>query len=353
MDVSRSVEHWARWQPGRPAVRAGGAVVTYGELAERVARLAGGLVGELGVAQGDRVAYAGPGGLELVELLLATARARATFVPLDPDAAGPAARCEPAVLVGPAADPEAGDEPPLVVAVADLPRTAALAAAHTLDPDTSVLLRHLPGERFALLTHGALGANVLNVVTALGLTAADEVRTTLPLGDPRALDVAVLPALGAGATVAEWPAGEAPAGAPVLVAPAADLVALDPAGARLVVCPGADVPDGVPAVRVYTRPECGVVAAAPAPGAALRPVLTCDVRVVDAGGYDAAPGDTGELLVRGPQVLRELWRDPVATSSTLVEGWFRTGDAGRLDADGTLHVAGRLADLLAATPSSR
>ena len=52
-------------------------------------------------------------------------------------------------------------------------------------------------------------------------------------------------------------------------------------------------------------------------------------------------GDVGEVVVRGESVFDGYWRDPVATAETLVGGWLRTGDLGRLDAEGNLYVSGR------------
>jgi long-chain acyl-CoA synthetase len=77
-----------------------------------------------------------------------------------------------------------------------------------------------------------------------------------------------------------------------------------------------------------------------------RPLPTVDVRVVDpATGRDVADGDVGELWFRGSTVVRGYWNDPSATEAAFTDGWFHSGDLGRL-ADGWLYVVDRLKDVV-------
>lgn len=71
-----------------------------------------------------------------------------------------------------------------------------------------------------------------------------------------------------------------------------------------------------------------------------------EVRIADAQGQTLAPGDIGEVLVRGDCVMAGYWRNPQATAATLREGWLWTGDVGTLDADGFLTLKDRSKDLL-------
>lgn len=72
-----------------------------------------------------------------------------------------------------------------------------------------------------------------------------------------------------------------------------------------------------------------------------------DIRIVDAGGRGLPPGESGELWVRGPNVMRGYYRDPALTAKTVdAEGWLHTGDIGRLDDDGALAIVGRAKELI-------
>ena len=71
-----------------------------------------------------------------------------------------------------------------------------------------------------------------------------------------------------------------------------------------------------------------------------------DVRVVRGDGEVCAPGEAGEVLVRGEHVMREYWNRPDATAETVVDGWLHTGDIGTMDADGFVYIQDRLKDMI-------
>jgi len=87
-----------------------------------------------------------------------------------------------------------------------------------------------------------------------------------------------------------------------------------------------------------------------------KPYPICDVRIVDPDnptGPEMKHGEKGEVLVKGPLVMREYYNKPKATAEAIIDrkgkdgfGWFRTGDLGKMDSDGYLHIVGRAKDII-------
>jgi long-chain acyl-CoA synthetase len=81
-------------------------------------------------------------------------------------------------------------------------------------------------------------------------------------------------------------------------------------------------------------------------GSVGRPVSGCEVRTVDDEGNDVPQGEDGEIIVRSPMVMPGYWESPDATADAIREGWFYTGDIGRLDEEGYLYILDRKKDLI-------
>jgi len=82
-------------------------------------------------------------------------------------------------------------------------------------------------------------------------------------------------------------------------------------------------------------------------GSVGKPLRNVEVRIVDPDGGAAPPGKGGEIVVRGPGVMRGYHHRPEETAAVLdADGWFRTGDIGTLDAEGHVHITGRLKEML-------
>jgi fatty-acyl-CoA synthase len=82
-------------------------------------------------------------------------------------------------------------------------------------------------------------------------------------------------------------------------------------------------------------------------GSAGHPLMHIEVRIGDEDGNELPRETVGEILVRGPGVTPGYWNDPDATAAAFTQdGWFRTGDAARMTADGTIYVVDRIKDMI-------
>jgi fatty-acyl-CoA synthase len=133
---------------------------------------------------------------------------------------------------------------------------------------------------------------------------------------------------------------------------------------RMMICGGAPCPEsllkvwesrGVPIQQGYGLTETTPMVSFLAPAFALsklgssgRPPLFTQVRLVSFDGKPITePGTQGEILVRGPNVMRGYWRNQEATTAAIdPNGWFRTGDVGWMDAEGFLTISDRVKDMI-------
>jgi long-chain acyl-CoA synthetase len=76
------------------------------------------------------------------------------------------------------------------------------------------------------------------------------------------------------------------------------------------------------------------------------PLSDTDAAIVDPNGAAVLPGEPGELVLRGPQVMQGYWRRPEETATAFAGGWFHTGDIARLDEDGYFQIVDRLKDVI-------
>lgn len=389
----------------KPALHAADGMFDYATLARRIDALAGSLAAH-GVARGAVVAWLGTSSATMLAALVAAARIGAVFMPLNWRLAPPEHRAQlaavaPRLLV---ADTEfaaacAGQQvaPPGTVCVvrgAAAPagwlswdefavRSAAHAAAESADPDSPALLCFTSGAggtpKGVLLSARALAANADAAVDMNGLVGDDRVLTALPLFHVGGLNIQTLPALRCGCSVTLHARFDAdttfdtierdritvtvlvPAQLEVLLAhprwPVADLRSL-----RLIATGSTLVPRrlidavharGVPLIQVWGATETGPVVcclhadeAVAHAGSAGRAALGAELRIADADGRKLPCGSSGEVLVRGPQLMSGYWNDDAATERALAGGWFHSGDAGHLDADGWLWIDGRLKDMI-------
>ncbi len=396
----------ARRTPDRVALRFEGETWSYAALAARCEAIAAALAAA-GVRRGDCVAWLGLNSPPMLATLFACARLGAVFMPLNWRLAPPEHRamlrdCPPALLCvdAPFAAESAAQaiapEGTLRIARGELPAgwqawdaflAAAGASPPTVEPAPDghepLLLCWTSGStgrpKGVLLSHDALAANADASVDMHALGADDRVLTTLPLFHVGGMNIQTTPALRAGSTVtlhAKFDPGDTfdaiereritltvlvPAQLEAMLAhprwPGADLSSLRSisTGSTLVperLCRAVHA-RGVPLIQVWGATETAPIAACLHAdeavrklGSAGRAAAGCELRIVDDQGRDVAPGASGEVLVRGRNVMSAYWRDAPASARALAGGWFHSGDSGRIDAEGFLRIDGRLKDMI-------
>ena len=405
MDLSHWIDRHACFTPQAVALRFQGAEIGYAELRRRIDAATSAL-DALGVTAGDVVAYLGLNHPLELELLFACARLGALFAPVNwrlapPEHARVFADCRPRVLVV-----EPAFIPPLAtvadsianaqrIAVTDAPAgwtawSALLGVTAAAPPparvgrqDSPLLLCYTSGTtgqpKGVVHDQAALQWNAVNSTHMHDLTSADRVLTTLPLFHVGGLNIQTLPALHAGACVSLHPRFDPAATLAALEEERITLTVLVPAQvtvlAELPRWPSADFTAlrmittgstiiseefarrinarGVPFAQVYGSTETAPIAAyqraadaLSRPGSAGAVALHTEIRIVDLDGQDVPTGVDGEILVRGPNVMRGYWRQPEQTALVLRDGWYASGDLGHLDADGFLYVVARKRDMI-------
>jgi fatty-acyl-CoA synthase len=130
---------------------------------------------------------------------------------------------------------------------------------------------------------------------------------------------------------------------------------------RLVLCGGAPVPlsllrvyqeKGVPFTAGYGLTEGGGFNMYLPPDKVATksggyiPLLWNDVRAVDGEGQAVQAGEIGEIIIKGPVLMREYWNQPEATAETVKDEWLYTGDLARVDEEGYLYIVDRAKDMI-------
>ncbi len=108
---------------------------------------------------------------------------------------------------------------------------------------------------------------------------------------------------------------------------------------------------GRPVINRYGMSEAHVITSLPLegpwpPGSVGKPLAGIELRVARDDGSQAAAGEVGTVLIRGPNLFAEYWGQPEATRAAFAGGWFDTGDCGYLDDAGFLTLVGRKNDLI-------
>jgi len=383
----------------RVAVRVNETAVTYGELAEASSRVAG-MLRDRGVKRGDPVGIMLPNVAEFAVVYYGVLRAGGVVVPMNPLLKarevsyylGDSGARLMFAWHGFAGEAQGGARQVAAEAVVVDPATfPGLMAAAAADEgvagrdggDTAVIL-YTSGTtgspKGAELTHANLARNE-EVVRAdlLQLTPGDVIFGGLPLFHAFGQTCALNAAIAAGACVSLLPrftAGQALEilathrvtvfeGVPTMYVALLgfpDRQAYDTSALRLAVSGGAAMPVevlrgfeeafGCHVLEGYGLSETSPVASfnhpdrPRKPGSIGTPIRGVEMRVVDKAGNEVPRGDVGEIVIRGHNVMKGYWRRPEDTASAMPDGWFRTGDMGRVDADGYYEIVDRKKDMI-------
>jgi long-chain acyl-CoA synthetase len=82
------------------------------------------------------------------------------------------------------------------------------------------------------------------------------------------------------------------------------------------------------------------------PGSIGTPIRDVQMRVVDGEDHEVPQGEVGEIVISGPNVMKGYWQRPEATAEAVRDGWFHTGDLGRVDEDGYFYIVDRKKDMI-------
>ena len=405
MDLSDLIERNAAFTPDKPAIIFEGETLTYAAFNACIGQTARALKAEFGVSRGDRVAILSLNRPDYLVLLYACARLGAMLVPLNwrlavaeqlfilSDASAKVLVLERAFAdVIPALEKNLPDTgiigldfaPPRGIAFDEL---LARARGDGRNPPTDLscplLIVYTSGTtgrpKGAVLRQEALLWNAVMSQHMHGLTSDDHVLTVLPFFHVGGLNIQTTPALQHGATVTIHPRFTPDATLAAIERDRPSLTVLVPATLQAVTdhpgWPSTDlsslkavstgstivpshlidrfVARGVPVLQVYGSTETCPVAVYTRLGGDLSragstglPGLCCEAAIVDDAGNELPPDTPGEIAVRGPNVFSEYWGNEEATREALHDGWYRTGDIGRRDADGYFWVHDRKKNLI-------
>ncbi|TWA98973.1 class I adenylate-forming enzyme family protein [Bradyrhizobium stylosanthis] len=405
MNLSTLIERNAAFAPSKAAVNFEGGTLSYADLNGRIGRAAQALQSAFGVKRGDRVAILSLNRPEYLVLLYACARLGAILVPLNwrlavseqlfilsnvgakvlvleqafeavlpilsdtlPDIATVGfgfASCRACTWEG-LLDQTEGDSRDSCAGLAD-PLLIVYTSGTTGRPKGAVLRQE------ALLWNGVMSQHMH------ALTPDDHVLTVLPLFHVGGLNIQTTPALHLGATVTIHPRFTTEATLAALKDDRPTLTVLVPAtiqaltdnltwsstdlsSLKAISVGATTVPQylvdrlvarRVPVLQVYGATETSPIAIYTRLGGDLSrkgstglPGLCCEAVVMDDAGNESPAGTPGEIVVRGPNVLQDYWGNLPATREAMHDGWYRTGDIARRDADGYFWVHDRKKNLI-------
>ena len=396
-DLSFWVERNAAFTHSKTAIRFEGEDIDYARFVGMIRAHARALKTVYGVERGDRVAFLGFNSPAMLVLFFACARLGAMFSPLNwrlvaPELAYILADSAPQLVIADAEHADLAREaaagcPANVVPVGRIAGDAETASGDDRNPgvnaETPCLLVYTSGTtghpKGAVLAQEAIQVNALNCIHYAGLTDADRVLTVLPMFHVGGLNILTSPTFYVGGTVILQRRFDAAATLRAIAEDRPTQLVLVPTTIQAMIdlpgWPDADLSSlrilttgssivplhlihaihkrGIPVCQVYGLTETAPVSIYQKPGdCGLKPRSTgkcglhCEMMIADDDGNPLPDGSSGEILIRGRNVLLEYWNDEGETRRALREGWFHTGDVGYRDADGDVFVNDRKKDIV-------
>ncbi|HXG05646.1 MAG TPA: long-chain fatty acid--CoA ligase [Candidatus Binatia bacterium] len=391
MNVADLLEASARYHPERPALIFGERAWTYGALDEQTAVLAAGLAG-LGLEPGERIGLHLPNSPEFV--LAYYAAQKAGLVPLSLNVTY--AREELAYIVSDAAVSAVVTAPAVA---ANLPERAAMPSVRHLlqagdlaglggkpmraldrDRDETAAILYTSATtgrpKGVMLTHANIVSNAYATVHHLRMTAEDRGLCALPMFHCFGQNFIMNALVCAGGLLVLQERFVPDAflaavarhritlfyGVPtmyILFLAGGRRPELD--SVRLFFSAAATLPTDVerrwhelygrPIHQGYGLTECSPFASynhdvALRPGSVGTPIENVEMRIVDEAGRPLPDGELGEIVIRGPNVMKGYFGKPEATAEAVRDGWLRSGDIGYRDADGYYYLVDRVKDMI-------
>lgn len=382
-----------------------GVELSYRDFDERASRVAEALTTELGLEPGDRVAVLAHNGAPYFETIYGCAKSETLYVALNWRLAPPELEyivddADPAVLLYGEAFAETVEE---LRPTIDVDHYVAL--GERADPDDRTyegLLAETSGDRRRmparsrddtwglLYTSGTTGRpkgvrqtfdmvlyNYLNIGIPIDLTSADTTLNVLPSFHTGGLNLYTNPTFIVGGTAVVQPTFDPEVALDVLEERAtvffgvpaiynalrqqSDFADRDLSGVRSWSSGGAPLPTALAEFYadhdVIIRQGMGMTETGPTlflvdeeramekVGSIGKPSVYVDARIVDEDGTELPPGESGELVVRGPGVTPGYWNRPDAQEEAFADGWLHTGDVARRDEDGYFYLVDRLKNM--------
>jgi len=391
------IENRSRLTPDKKAVvdAETGQSWTYHQLNERSGRLASHLK-SLGCKKGDRVALLSPNDISFFDLFFACGKIGAIFVPLNwrlnaAELTYILQDCTPKFVMYDGSLKSLIDELPVSAFLQTDGQfyQDVMSNGRVLEP-TEEVLAHDPSmiiytggttgkPKGVVLLHQSVFWNAINTVISWNLTADDITPTCLPMFHTGGLNALSFPILHIGGIVVIVRSFDQEkvfdllnrerCTIALMVPTMYHLMSRSPQFAtadfptmRIFLSGGAPCPqsvyDAFGKKGFFFKEGYGLTEAGPnnfylqpkdAPlkrGSVGKPMLYNKVKIVNENGQETGPDETGELLLQGNHLFDRYWNNPEATRKALVDGWFYTGDYGKVDRDGYYYIVGRKKDMI-------